>query len=221
AGRLHFIQAQPAPAGGDVRNAALDLERAVIGAAAADRRRAKDPDALAAECREGARVGRKRAHYSRELLGGATGVELSLSRIELRRKRHLTDILWTADELSIEIARQLSLEKLGAELREPCFELAAVLGRRKLRPGLREDRTRIQVGGSLHQRRARLGIARKDRVRNRSGAAPSREQRRVNVHGAPGHPIEQRLWDPVAVRRPDEQLGTEREQRRDRFRIEP
>ena len=43
----------------------------------------------------------------------------------------------------------------------------------------------------------------------------------MNVHGAPGHRIEQRLWDPVAVRRPDEQLRTEREQRRDRFRIEP
>src|SRR5438094_15753 len=69
AARLHFTQAQPAPAGGDVRNAALDLERAVIGAAAADGRRAKDPNALAVERHKRAGVGRERAHHSRELLG--------------------------------------------------------------------------------------------------------------------------------------------------------
>src|SRR5205814_5001974 len=181
AGGLHLVEAEPARTRGDVRRAGADLERAMVDAAAAGHGRAQHADALTAVCGECARIRRIRANDTRYLLRRAREVERAPRRVELRRERHALGVLRPADELPSQMAWQLALEQLATHRRQALLELAAGLARVDLRLRLREDRAGVELKRSLHEGHAGLVIAREDRVRDRRGSTPARQERGVDV----------------------------------------
>ena len=77
----------------------------------------------------------------------------------------------------------------------------------------REHRSRIQLLHDAHDRHAGLGVARDHRAMHGRGAAPSRQQRRVNVdHAEAGNP-QQRVGQELAVGRDDAEVGRQRANR--------
>src|SRR5438477_7359023 len=217
----HLVETQPTRARGEIWHVVANLETPMLHALTAGYRCTQHTDPLPAKDEIRARIRRVSAHHSRELVGRPGEVELALRGDELRRERHFSRVLGTADQLPFQVARQLSLQKLAAHPREPLLELAAGLALSDPGLGLRQDRSSVELAGALHQGDARLVIARQDRVRNGRGAPPSWEQRGMNVERPAGDRIDERFRDAFSVCGPHHELGAQREQRREVLASEP
>ena len=108
--------------------------------------------------------------------------------------------------------------QLAAERREARQQRrAGVVGgdRRRLD---QQDRAGVEAGVHLHQGDAGLGVAGLDRPLDRRGAAPARQQRRMDVDAAEPRQREQPRRQDQAVGGDDDRLGRGGDERRPRRR---
>ena len=135
------------------------------------------------------------------------GVGDALRRLRLRHRTHAG-------------AHQLEavFQHFGAERGEPVVQGAAGIVRRDRRRQGKQHRAGVETRLHLHQRDARLRVAREDRALHRRRPAPARQQARVDVEAAEPRRIENGLRQDQAIGRHYRQIGLERGEFRLLFR---